>query len=903
MSDIPETDPLQPEKDSQSHLVPVSGLFENWFLDYASYVILERAVPSIVDGLKPVQRRILHAMYEMDDGRYNKVANIVGATMAYHPHGDMAIKDAMVGLGQKDLLIDCQGNWGDIRTGDDAAAPRYIEARPTKFALEVAFNPNTTEWQLSYDGRKKEPVNLPMKFPLLLAQGTEGIAVGLSTKILPHNFCELIEASIDILEKKPVNLLPDFPTGGLIDVSQYNEGGRSGRVRVRAKIDIVDKKTLVIREIPFSTTTSSLIDSILKANEKGKIKIKKVIDNTAQEVEIIIELQPNVSTSVAVDALYAFSQCEVSISPNACVIVEDKPLFLDVNEILRINTKNTLELLKRELEIRLQELKEKIFFTSLLKIFIQEGMYKNPEYENSGTFDKCVEVLKLMYSPFFALFYREIEEEDYKKLIEKPLSSITRFDVSKVDEQMKLLEQEIRQVEKNLKHLTAYAIEYFRKLLEKYGKGRERKTTITNFDTVMVRQVAAANEKLYVNFKEGFVGYGKDMKKEEYVSDCSDIDDIIIFRRDGIFKVMPVPEKAFVGKDIIHAAVWKKGDERTIYNVIYRDGNTGTSYSKRIAVTSVTRDKEYNLTKGSPRSQVLYFSANPNGVAEVVSINLTPASSARIKVIPFNFAEQDIKGRDAQGNIVTKHPVRNVVIKEEGTSTLGGLELWLDEDVGRLNTEKRGRYLGSFQGEDKLLLLFRNGDYLVSLPDLSLRINMPELLSITRYSDAQQVITAIHYADNKKCYFVKRFRIETTNLGQRYSFISDEPGSSLLFVSLSPHPVIEYLYPSGKSQEPRSATEDLSVFVEVKGWKAMGNKLVGGKILEIRELEPNIEVPEESEDAVGVLLPEHISPVAEEGLGSDEKTQVSKDPDTIKPKYDVDFEITNYSDDGQGSLF
>jgi topoisomerase IV subunit A len=894
MSEITDITPEPQQGDGQSHLIPVSGLFENWFLDYASYVILERAVPSIVDGLKPVQRRILHTMYTMDDGRYNKVANIVGAAMAYHPHGDAAIKDAMVGLGQKELLIDCQGNWGDIRTGDSAAAARYIEARLTKFALEVAFNPDTTEWQLSYDGRKKEPVNLPMKFPLLLAQGAEGIAVGLSTKIIPHNFCELIEASIAVLQNKPFELYPDFPTGGLVDVSQYNEGGRGGKVRVRARIDVVDKKTIAIREIPFSTTTTSLIDSIIKANDKGKIKIKKVTDNTAQEVEIFIELQPNVSSSVAVDALYAFTDCEVSISPNACVIVENKPLFTGVNEMLRISTRNTLELLKQELEIKLADLESKWHFSSLEKIFIENRIYR--DIEECETWEAVIAAIDKGLEPFKKLFFREITEDDITRLTEIKIKRISKFDGFKANEAIKQLEADMEQVKYDLAHLTKFAINYFRKLLEKYGKGRERKTIIANFDTVEVRQVAAANEKLYVNRKEGFVGFGKDMRKDEFVCECSDIDDIIIFRRDGVFKVLTAPEKAFVGKDIIHLSVWKKGDERTVYNTIYRDGNSGKTYAKRFAVTSITREKEYNVTKGSPRSQVLYFSANPNGEAELVSINLSPASKARIKVLPFNFAELDIKGRDAQGNMVTKYPVNKVTLKEEGTSTLGGMDIWLDDDVGRLNTERRGRYIGSFSGEDKILVLFKSGEYLLSLPDLSLRINMQELQSITKYNDPDIVISAIHYVDSKKCYYVKRFRIETTTLGQRYPFISEEPGSSMLFVTLSPEPEVEYVFPSGKSGELKTAQVNLVEFVDVKGWKALGNKLIGGKIISITELAK--ESPAAGEDDS-----EEVSTVEEATADIVPEGEISVDAEPPKPKFDVDFEITNFTEGEQGSLF
>ena len=609
-------------EDKIHNITSLDGLYENWFLDYASYVILDRAVPHINDGLKPVQRRILHSLKEMDDGRFNKAANVIGNTMKYHPHGDASIGDAMVQIGQKNLLIDCQGNWGDPVTGDSAAAPRYIEARLSKFALEVVFNPDTTEWQASYDGRNKEPITLPVKFPLLLAQGAEGIAVGLATKILPHNFIELLDASIAVLNGVTPNLVPDFPTGGMADASAYNDGQRGGRIRVRAKIVERDKKILAITEIPFTTTTGSLIDSVIAANEKGKIKIKKIEDNTAQNVEIMIHLAPGISPDVTIDALYAFTDCEVSISPNTCVIQDDKPRFMSVNDMLTESTHYTRELLKQELEIKLMELMEKIFFSSLLKIFIQEGMYKHPDYESSTNFEMVLEVLNRLFEPFFPQFYRAIVADDYRKLIDKPMSSITRFDVKKTDEQIKNLESEIKQVKHHLKHLTEYAIDWFEKLKEKYGKGRERKTELRTFDKVEAAQVALANVKLYVNKVDGFIGTG--LKKDEFVCDCSDIDEIIVFREDGKCMITKVQDKVFVGKEILHAAVFKKNDERTVYNMIYKDGQSGISYIKRFSVVGVTRDKEYDLTKGSKGSRVLYFTANPNGEAEVVNIQLKP---------------------------------------------------------------------------------------------------------------------------------------------------------------------------------------------------------------------------------------------------------------------------------------
>src|SRR5690554_496999 len=627
----------------ESNTIPLNKLYENWFLDYASYVILDRAVPHINDGFKPVQRRILHSLKEMDDGRFNKAANVIGNTMKYHPHGDASIGDAMVQIGQKNLLIDCQGNWGDPFTGDSAAAPRYIEARLSKFALEVAFNPDTTKWQLSYDGRNKEPVTLPVKFPLLLAQGAEGIAVGLATKIMPHNFNELLDASIDILKGGRANLMPDFPTGGMADCSAYNEGQRGGNIRIRAKIEERDKTTLAITEIPYGTTTGGIIDSIIAANDKGKIKIKKIEDNTAQQVEIIIHLAPNISPDVTIDALYAFTACEVSISPNTCVIQDDRPRFMSVNDILKENTTQTKALLKKELEIKLNELQERIFSSNLLKIFIQEGMYKHPDYEGAQDFERVVTVLNGLFAPFIDQFYREILPEDYKRLIEKPMSSITRFDVKKVDELMLNLEKEIKEVKHHLSHLTDYTISWFQKIKEKYGKGRERKTELRLFDKVEAAQVALANVKLYINKADGFIGTS--MRKDEYIGDCSDLDDVIAFRADGKFVVTKVQEKVFVGKDIIHAAVFKKNDDRTIYNLIYKDGATGVSYIKRFAIGGITRDREYELTKGSKGSKVLYFTANPNGEAEVVQIQLRPQSKLRKLQFDLDFAEIAIKGR------------------------------------------------------------------------------------------------------------------------------------------------------------------------------------------------------------------------------------------------------------------
>ena len=800
-------------------VIPISGMYENWFLDYASYVILERAVPAINDGLKPVQRRILHAMKEMDDGRYNKVANIIGSAMQYHPHGDASIGDAIVNLGQKDLLIDTQGNWGDVRTGDSAAAPRYIEARLSKFALEVIFNPQTTEWQLSYDGRKREPVTFPVKFPLLLAQGVEGIAVGLSTKMLPHNFCEILQGCIATLKGKKVKLYPDFLTGGKIDVSDYNDGKRGGKVRVRAAIEEVDKTTLAIKDIPYGTTTTSLIESIVKANDKGKIKVKQVIDNTAKDIEILVNLAPGISPDITMDALYAFTDCEVSISPNACVIVDDKPQFLGISDILKQSVDQTVDLLRQELEIEKAELKEKIFFSDLLKIFINEGMYKHPDYENSGDLQKCYEVLNELFKPFFDLFYREITNEDYKRLIDKPLSSITRFDTSKVEAQIKELQEKIEKVDYNLDNLTEFAIEYYQNLLEKYGKGRERKTEITNFDTINVTVVAANNAKLYVNRQDGFIGYG--LKKDEYVSECSDIDDIIAFTKDGKCVVTKIQDKVFVGKDILYAGVFKKNDERMVYNMAYVDAKSGNSYVKRFQVLSVTRDRAYDLTKGG-KGKVHYFTANPNGEAEIITVSLTQASKARKKVFDFDFSELEIKGRGAGGNILTKYPVRKVVLKEEGKSTLGGVDIWYDETVGRLNREERGEHLGNFMSEDQIAVFYKDGSYETTTFELTNHYDFNNVMGIYKL-EADTSFNAIHYDGETKTYFVKRFIIETNTLNKKFSFVTEARSSKLVFVSKGIETDVEVTYKEGRKHEKKKL--DLMNLIDIKGWKAIGNKL------------------------------------------------------------------------------
>ncbi len=797
----------------------VSGQYREWFLDYASYVILERAVPAEEDGLKPVQRRILHAMKEMDDGRFSKVANIIGQSMQYHPHGDASIGDAIVNLGQKDLLIETQGNWGDVRTGDDAAAARYIEARLSKFALEVAFNAKTTEWQLSYDGRKNEPVTLPMKFPLLLAQGAEGIAVGLATKILPHNFCELIEASIKYLRGKKFDLFPDFQTGGMIDVTNYNEGKRGGKVRVRAHIEEVDKKTLIIRDVPYGSTTAQLMDSIVKANDQGKIKIKKVTDNTAAEVEIQVDLAPGISPDITIDALYAFTDCEVSISPNTCVIVDQKPRFLSVHELLRLSTDHTKDLLKRELEIKLAELQDKWHYTSLEKIFFEEKIYKELEKKHD-TWEKVIEAIAKAFAPFRKLLKKDISREDILKLTEKPVRRIYRLDIDELNAQIKGLEAEMKQVKFDLEHLVDFTVSYFENLLKKYGKGRERKTEIRQFEAIQAKQVAIANIKLYVNRADGFVGTS--LKKDEFVADCSDLDDVIVFTKAGKMKVVRVSDKTFVGKDIIHIAIFRKNDERTTYNMIYVDGKSGVSYGKRFNVTGITRDKEYDLTKGEDKSRVHWFSANPNGEAEVVKIILSPNCSARIKELDFYFEELDIKGRSSQGNQVTKYPIKSVKFKDKGRSTLSGVKLWFDDKFGRLNSEEKGQYLGSFEADDRLLVVYEDGNYEITDIELSQRFDADKMVSIEKFNP-DKVITAIYVDMDKSQFTVKRFKIETSTMKSKFMFIREGDGNRVEAVTTHEEPVV--LIRSGRGTQAREQKIKIAEFVEVMGWKAIGNKL------------------------------------------------------------------------------
>jgi topoisomerase IV subunit A len=830
----------------EDKIISLKGMYEDYFLDYASYVILERAVPEIIDGLKPVQRRILHSMNVMDDGRYHKVANIIGQTMQYHPHGDASIGDALVNLGQKDLLVDCQGNWGDINTGDGAAAPRYIEARLSKFALDVLFNPQTTDWQLTYDGRKKEPIALPVKFPLILAQGVEGIAVGLSTKILPHNFNELILASIDILKGKPTNILPDFQTAGLIDVTNYNGGLRGARVRVRSRIEIVNKSLLVIRELPYGSTTSDIIESILKAVEKGKIKIKKIHDNTAQDVEISLELMPGVSPDVTLDALYAFTDCETSISPLSCVIIEKKPLFLNVNELLKMSTFKTKELLRRELEIKKGELEEKWHFASLEKIFIENRIYH--EIEECESWEAVLETIdrelkKYVLTPSDKakandtriVMQRDLHTDDIARLTEIRIKRISKYNKFAADELLQNILEELEKVKFDLEHLTDFAIKYFEELLKKYGKGRERKTEIRVFDSIQASEVVAINSKLYVNKAEGFIGFG--LKKDEFISDCSDIDDIIVFKKDGKFQVVKIADKVFVGKDIIHVDVWKKGDERTTYHMIYLDGKSGKTFAKRFNVSAITRGTDYDLTQGSPNSKCLYFSVNANSESEIVNIQLTQSSSARVKSFDFDFSELAIKGRSSQGNTVTKYPVRKIVQTEIGKSSIGAQKAWIDEVSGKINSDSRGKYLGEFDTGTSLIVLYKDGAYEINELDTTKRYELNDILSIEKF-DPEMVLSAVYFDGNKDWTMVKRFKIETTNTGQKYSFITEHKNSKLLFASLKKNPKVEYSMKVNSKKMDGEIT--IADFIDVKGWKALGNKLSDSKLLAVKEIEEEL---------------------------------------------------------------
>jgi topoisomerase IV subunit A len=840
----PETGSINSNGD---HVINLSNMYQDYFLDYASYVILERAVPAIEDGLKPVQRRILHAMREMHDGRLHKVANIIGQTMQYHPHGDASIGDALVNMGQKDILIDHQGNWGDIRTGDGAAAPRYIEARLSPFALDVVFNPQTTVWGVSYDGRKREPANLPVKFPLVLAQGVDGIAVGLSTKIMPHNFIELIKASVDVLKGRKTDVMPDFQTGGMIDVTNYNGGKRGGKIRVRAKIQISpDKKFLLIKEIPYATTTGDLIESILKAAEKGKIKIKKVNDNTAKDVEVSIELQPGVSPDVTMDALYAFSDCEISISPNACVIIDNKPHFMDVNELLRVCTEQTKELLRLELEIRKGELEEKWHFTSLEKIFIENRIYH--KIEEAESWEQVLKIIPTELKKYVLEpnepkqkndtrieLLRAVSEEDVVRLTEIRIRRISKYNKFEADDYMNRLLEELKQVKHDLEHLTEYAIKYYEDLLKKYGKGRERRTEIRIFDTIQASEVVANNAKLFVNKKDGFIGHS--LKKDEnveLVGECSDIDDIIVFRKDGKFQVVKIADKVFVGKDLIHVAVWKKGDERTTYNLLYLDGKSGITYGKRFNVTGITRATEYELTQGNNNSKLLYFTANPNGESEKVNIQLTQQCTAKIKQFEFDFSDLAIKGRGSQGNQITKYPVRQVKQSSVGKSTLGAKKVWFDDITGKLNDNERGRLLGDFDTGDHILVLHKDGCYEVTEIDMAKRFEVADILHLGKLT-SETVVTAVHFDGNKEWTMVKRFKIETNKLNERYSYLVDHKKSAMLFVSAKPNPRIKYSIKVG-SKKMEGGEVDLASFIEVKGWKALGNKLSDQKLLDVKEV-------------------------------------------------------------------
>ncbi|MCT3732729.1 DNA gyrase/topoisomerase IV subunit A [Elizabethkingia anophelis] len=829
---------------AEESLKKVSGLYQDWFLDYASYVILDRAIPSVYDGLKPVQRRIMHSMRELEDGRYNKVANIVGNTMKYHPHGDASITDAMVQIGQKELLIDTQGNWGNIFTGDSAAAARYIEARLTPFALEVVFNPKTTEWAKSYDGRNNEPIDLPVKFPLLLAQGVEGIGVGLSTKILPHNFNELINASVAYLKKKSFQVFPDFLTEGLLDVSEYNDGQRGGKVRARARITQKDKHTLIVTELPFSKTTGDLIDSIIKANEKGKIKIKKIEDNTSDKVEILIHLHPDVSPDKTIDALYAFTDCQVTISPNACVIVGDKPMFLNVSDILKMNTDHTVSLLKLELEIELGELEEKWHFASLEKIFIENEIYQ--EIKNRASKEEVYSAIDLALNPFTKHLMREVTVEDIIRLTELPFMRISRYDQDKALENIASLEGKIEQVKHHLANLITYAIDYFLNIQKKYGKNKERRTELRIFDTIDATKVAVANEKFYANFDEGFIGTS--LKKDQFLFECSDIDDIIIFRKDGTMLVTKVESKTFVGKNILHVGIWKKNDKRTVYNMIYREGKEGPYYMKRFFVTGVIRSNEYNLASDKKGSEVLYFSANANGEAEVVNVLLKPSARIRKNKLDIDFSELAIKGRDSKGNLVTKYPIKKIEMKEEGVSTLAPRKIWFDEAVRRLNADARGTFLGTFKGEDKILLVTPKGEARLVSFDLSNRFD-DEYIILEKWKP-EQSIGCIYYDGEKERYFVKRFLLESTNNPQLF-FPSEHPKSFIEWVSTGKNASAELIFSKEKGKDKDPETILIDEFITVKGIKALGNQLSKDKIRTI-----NITIPEPEEEEVIEEIPD-----------------------------------------------
>ena len=886
-ADAPPHSDYDPTKMKDGITHHLSGMYQNWFLDYASYVILERAVPHVIDGLKPVQRRILHSMKRMDDGRYNKVANIVGHTMQFHPHGDASIKDALVQMGQKELLIDCQGNWGNILTGDDAAAGRYIEARLSKFALDVVFNPKTTEWKLSYDGRNKEPIGLPVKFPLLLAQGVEGIAVGLSSKILPHNFNDICEAAISYLHNEPFQIYPDFLTGGSIDVSKYNDGQRGGSVRVRAKIEKIDNKTLAIREIPFGKTSATLIDSILKAVEKGKIKAKKVDDNTADKVEIIVQLTPGVSSDKTIDALYAFTDCEISISPNCCVIDDKMPKFLTVSDVLRISVDNTKDLIRKELEIRRGELLEALHFASLEKIFIEERIYKGKEFENAKTMDAACEYVDERLTPFYPQFVREVTKDDILRLMEIKMARILKFNKDKADDFIARTKAEIEEIERDLANLVEVTAEWFRFLQKKYGEEHPRLTEIRNFDTIEAAKVAEANQKLYINRAEGFVGTG--LKKDEFVSNCSDIDDIILFYRDGTYKVIRVSDKVFVGEtekskrekrkaEIIHVAVFKKNDTRTIYNVCYKDGATGVTFIKRFNVPSVTRDREYDVTAGTPKSRITYFTANANGEAEIIKITLKPNEKLKKLVFEKDFSEIAIKGRASKGNQLTKNDIFRIGLKAHGGSTLGGRKVWFDHDVKRLNYDEHGDYLGEFHNNDSILVVLDNGDFYISNFDLNNHYEQ-NILRIEKF-DADKVWTAVLWdADNQGLPYIKRFMMEATAKKQNY--IGENPDSKLILLTDTPYPRLEItFFEPDTFRGPQEI--DAEQFIGVKGFKAKGKRLTTFALDQVTELEPT-------------RFPD---PEDNQSEGNEEEFPEVVDPDEGKSDSDIRDEMT-----GQLKLF
>ena len=863
----------------------LSGMYQTWFLDYASYVILERAVPHIEDGLKPVQRRILHSMKRMDDGRYNKVANIVGHTMQFHPHGDASIGDALVQLGQKDLLIDCQGNWGNILTGDRAAAPRYIEARLSKFALDVVFNPKTTNWQLSYDGRNREPITLPVKFPLLLAQGAEGIAVGLSSKILPHNLVEICDAAISYLRGEEFTLYPDFPTGGSIDVSKYNDGQRGGQLKVRAKIEKIDNKTIVIKEIPYSKTTTTLIDSILKAIDKGKIKARKVDDNTAAEVEIQVHLAPGVSSDKTIDALYAFSDCEINLSPNCCVIENNKPCFLTVSDVLRHSVDSTMGLLRKELEIRRGELFEQLFFASLERIFIEERIYKDKGFENAPDMDAAVAHVDKRLEPFKKNLVREVTRDDILKLMEIKMQRILKFNKDKADELIVKIKDEIAGIDHDLAHMTDVTIRWFNFIKDKYGKDHPRRTEIRSFDTIEAAKVVEANEKLYINRQEGFIGTG--LKKDEFVCNCSDIDDIIVFYKDGKYKIIRVADKIFVGKNVMHVQVFKRNDHRTTYNAVYRDGKNGPTYIKRFNVTTMTRDREYDLTQGTPGSRVLYFTANPNGEAEVIKVTLEVTSKMKKIFLEKDFSDIGIKSRTAKGNILTKHTVNRISLKSHGRSTLGGRKVWFDTDVNRLNYDGRGRLLGEFNDGDSILVVLDNNEFYISNFDAN--NHYEDNIKIIEKWDPDKVWTAVLYdADNDNYPYIKRFNMEATKRHQ--NFLGDNPNSRLVLLTDTPYPRIRVTFKPAESRDgnplQRPPMEiDMEQFVGVKGFKAKGKRISTWDVENIEELEP-LRVPEpEPEDGL-------------EGTDAADEEPENLDPDAGKSQQQVIDEMT-----GQLNLF